>query len=590
MRWLLTVGSVCLMLAAVAPAADAQLRPQIIAQGLSNPVAFVQDPTSNSRFFIVQQGGLIRVLDNGQLLQTPLLDLTTAIKSGGEQGLLGMAFPPNAAATGRFFVYFTKTRPGDAGGNDLVIARFRRSSPTAATADAASRFDLIWSNNLPFIPHPSNSNHNGGNLVFGPDGYLYIGTGDGGAGNDPPNNAQNPTSLLGKMLRIDVNVADSHPTGYTIPPGNPFIGTPAFPEIWAFGLRNPWRYGFDDVGAGATGALIIGDVGQGAREEVDYEPAGAGGRNYGWSIREGTIATPGVTGRTPAYLPLTNPLFDYPRTIGQAITGGFMYRGTQLPPAYRGRYFVADSASGLVASVGIAVNPATREAVVTDAVDHSAELGATVGSIVSFARDRDGELYLVTFAGRVFKITSADAPGAPTGLRSSIAGRTVTLSWTPPSTGPTPTGYRLEAGSSQGAANLATLATDATPSITVPGVGDGTYFVRVRGERNGVVGPASADVQVVVAGCPVPASPGGLTSAVSPARIVTLAWGSVAGATGFIVEAASAPGGPVIASLPVGSTTAVSVPAPPGTYYVRVRALNGCGPGQASNEVTVQVP
>jgi hypothetical protein len=175
-------------------------------------------------------------------------------------------------------------------------------------------------------------------------------------------------------------------------------------------------------------------------------------------------------------------------------------------------------------------------------------------------------------------------------LRSSIAGRTVTLSWTPPSTGPTPTGYRLEAGSSQGAANLATLATNATPSITVPGVGDGTYFVRVRGERNGVVGPASADVQVVVAGCPAPAAPGSLTSTVSPARIVTLTWGNVTGATGFIIEAASTPGGPVIASLPVGSTTSISVPAPPGTYFVTVRALNGCGPGQASNVVTVQVP
>jgi len=590
MRWLLTMGSVCLMLALAAPAADAQLHPEIIAEGLSNPVAFVQDPASNSRFFIVQQGGLIRVLDNGQLLQTPLLDLTTAIKSDGEQGLLGMAFPPNASTTGRFFVYFTEPRPGDFAGNDLVIARFRRSSPTAATADPASRFDLIWPNNLPYIPHPTNGNHNGGNLIFGPDGYLYIGTGDGGGGNDPPNNAQNPTSLLGKMLRIDVNVADSHPTGYTIPPGNPFIGTPALQEIWAFGLRNPWRYGFDDIGAGATGALIIGDVGQDNREEVDYEPAGSGGRNYGWSIREGMIATPGVTGRVPAYLPLTNPLFDYSRTIGHAITGGYVYRGTQLPAAYHGRYFVADSVTGLVASVGLSINPATREAVVTDALDHSAELGATVGSVVSFARDRDGELYLVTFAGEVFRIASADTPAAPTGLRSSIAGRTVTLSWTPPSTGPTPTGYRLEAGSSQGAANLATLATDATPSITVPGVGDGTYFVRVRGERNGVAGPASADVQVVVAGCPAPTAPGGLTSSVSPARIVTLTWGSVAGATGFIVEAASAPGGPVIASLPVGSTTAVSVPAPPGTYYVRVRALNGCGPGQASNEVTVQVP
>ena len=147
-------------------------------------------------------------------------------------------------------------------------------------------------------------------------------------------NAQNPESLLGKMLRIDVNVPDSHPTGFGIPPDNPFLdGQPvaALGEIWDFGLRNPWRYNFDDFGSGATGALLIGDVGQGAREEIDYEPAGSGGRNYGWVLREGTIATPGIDpndpARQPAYLPLTNPLFDYARTIGRTVTGGFVYRG-----------------------------------------------------------------------------------------------------------------------------------------------------------------------------------------------------------------------------------------------------------------------
>jgi glucose/arabinose dehydrogenase len=591
MRWLPLIVRVSLVLALAASAAEAQLRPEIVAQGLSSPVAFVQDPISASRFFVVQQGGLIRVLDNGQLLPTPLLDVSAAIRTGGERGLLGMAFPPNAGSTGRFFLYFTKPRPGDPGGSDLVIARFRRSSPTIA--DPGSRFDLTWSNNLPYIPHPDNSNHNGGHLAFGPDGYLYIGTGDGGSGNDPLNNAQNPASLLGKMLRIDVNVADTDPRGFAIPPGNPFVGTPALPEIWDFGLRNPWRYSFDDLGPGASGALIIGDVGQNAREEVDYEPAGAGGRNYGWVLREGTIATPGIDPNDPrhpaAFLPLTEPLFDYPRDIGRAITGGYIYRGTQLPASYRGRYFVADSVTGLVASVGLAVNPTTREARVTDAIDHSAELGQTVGSIVSFARDRDGELYLVTFAGRVFRIVSSETPEPPSGLRADVAARTVTLTWVQPASGPAPTGYRLEAGSAPGAANLATVATGPTPSLTVPGVADGTYYVRVRSERNGVIGSPSADVQVVVVGCPLLSSPSAPTPAVS-GGIVTLTWDGVASATGYIMEAASTPGGSTIAALVVGPVTSISVPAPRGQYFVRVRAINGCGPGAPSAETTVVVP
>jgi hypothetical protein len=579
------VGRVCLLVAlAVVPAA-AQLRTQVVVQGVGGAVAFVQDPTSITRFFIVQQGGLIRVLENGTLLATPFLDLRPpVIRSGGEEGLLGMAFPPDAATSGRFYVNFTSPN------GDIVVSRFRRSS-NPVVADPGSRFDLVWPGGQAYIPHPGYSNHNGGHLAFGPDGYLYIGTGDGGGGNDPDNNAQDPQSLLGKMLRIDVNVADGHPSGYTVPPDNPFLDAqpiPALGEIWAFGLRNPWRYSFDDLGPGATRALVIGDVGQGAREEVDYEPAGAGGRNYGWSIREGQIATPGVSNRSAAYLPLTNPLFDFGRTIGRSITGGYVYRGTRLPPAYRGRYFVGDAITSVVGSVGLGINPATGEATFLDAVDHTAELGGSLGGIASFARDHEGELYLVTLNGRVLKIVAADTPGAPTGLTATVSGRTVTLAWAAPTSGATPTGYLLEAGSTPGAANLATFATGLAASITVGSVPDGLYFVRVRAVRNGVVGPPTADVQVVVAGCPVPAAPSGLTRTGTGTTVV-LSWTAAPGASSHVVEAGAGAGQAGLAMLPVAGTS-LTASAPPGRYFVRVRGVNGCGAGPSSNEVVVQVP
>jgi glucose/arabinose dehydrogenase len=594
MRLIGMLVKVCLLLAAAAPS-SAQLRTQVIAQELSSPLAFLPDPTSTTRFFIVQQGGLIRVLDNGTLLSTPFLDLRTVVHAGGEQGLLGMAFAPDAATSGRFFVYFTKPRAGDSLGNDLVIARFRRSPATATTADASSRFDLVWPNGLPFIPHPGFGNHNGGNLAFGPDGCLYIGTGDGGNSNDnPSNNAQNPQSLLGKMLRIDVNVPDTHPTGYVVPPDNPFLdGQPAaaLGEIWDVGLRNPWRYTFDDFGAGATGALIIGDVGQGAREEVNYEPAGSGARNYGWSLREGMIATPGIDpNRQPAFLPLTNPLFDYMRSIGQAVTGGYVYRGPQLPGVYRGRYFVADALTSVVGSIGVSVNPATREATFVDAVDHTAELGGSLGGVVSFGRDREGELYLVaSFSGRILKIVPADLPGAPSGLDADVAGRDVALSWTPPSGGLAPTGYRLEAGSTPGASDIARFDTGPFPALGVPDVPDGTYFVRVRALRNSGVGLPSNEIEVVVAACPVPAAPAGLVRGGS-GNTVVLTWTAANGASSYVVEAGFAPGQSNAATLNVLANTSLTVPAPNGVYFVRVRGVNGCGAGPPSTELEVRVP
>ena len=392
----------------------AQLRLRTHASGFTLPVAVVQDPIDRNVKFIVQQNGHIRVLRGTRVLAADFLDLSSSITSGGERGLLGLAFPPDTALTGRFFVNFT-----DRGG-DTVVARFRRSSDPLV-ANPASRFDLRFGGAAaPAVIAQPFSNHNGGHLAFGPDGYLYIGLGDGGSANDPDHRAQNLNELLGKMLRIDVSVPDTHPTGYQIPPDNPLLSGPvaARQEIWAVGLRNPWRYSFDDVSLGGTGALIIGDVGQGSFEEVDYEPRGKGGRNYGWRNREG--AHDNVTSRAPAYLPLIDPIHEYNRSVGQSITGGYVYRGKALPERYRGRYFFADYVAGRVFSVGLVMNEA-GEAAAVDPQEHTAELGGTpqLGNISSFGVDADGELYIVGYSlGRLFKLVGPPAaPASPTGVQ-----------------------------------------------------------------------------------------------------------------------------------------------------------------------------
>jgi glucose/arabinose dehydrogenase len=392
----------------------AQLRTRVHASGFTLPTALVQDPGDRAVQFVVQQDGRIRLVRGGSTSAPDFIDLSSAVISGGEQGLLGLAFPPDAVSSGRFFVNFTN-RSGD-----TVIARLRRASAT--TGDPASRFDLRWggAGGAAFIAQPF-ANHNGGNLAFGPDGYLYIGLGDGGSGDDPAHRAQSPSELLGKMLRIDVSVPDTHPIGYEIPADNPFVrGVPvaARPEIWSFGLRNPWRYSFDDPARGGTGALVIGDVGQNRFEEVDYEPANRGGRNYGWRNREG--AHDNVTSRPPAYLPLVEPIHEYGRDSGGSITGGIVYRGNALPASFRGRYFFADFISGRVWSIALTID-AGGEGHASDLVEHTAELSTTgtIGNISSFGVDADGELYLVAYAtGRILKILGpAAAPATPTGLR-----------------------------------------------------------------------------------------------------------------------------------------------------------------------------
>jgi glucose/arabinose dehydrogenase len=378
--------------------AQAPLRLRVYASGFTSPLAIVQDPVDRAVQFVVEQGGRIRVVRDGVVSDTDFLDLRGAITSGGEQGLLGLVFPPDPSSP-RFFVDFT-----DRSGN-TVVARFHRSGGSRFVADPASRFDVRWSTGLTFIRQPF-ANHNGGHLAFGPDGFLYIGLGDGGSGDDPDHRAQNPDELLGKMLRIDVNVADSHPTGFDVPGDNPFVNTPGTRrEIWDVGLRNPWRYTFDEPSRGGTGGLVIGDVGQNRIEEIDYEPRGRGGRNYGWRNREG--AHDYITSRPPAFTPLTDPIFEYDHSVGASITGGYVYRGTALGSDYRGRYFFADFIRGRLWSIALIADPATGEARATGLLEHTSELGGTdqLGNISSFGIDADGELFVVSYSrGIIFKL------------------------------------------------------------------------------------------------------------------------------------------------------------------------------------------
>ena len=383
--------------------ASAQIRLDTYVTGLSSPLEFVQDPANASVQYVVEQGGRIRVIQNGVLQTTPFLDVSASIVSGGEQGLLGLAFPPDYATTGRFFVDFTTNSPA----GNTVVARFKRSVANPLVANPSTRFDLRWGATHQLSIAQPFANHNGGHLAFGPDGYLYVALGDGGSGGDPGNNSQTPTTFLGKLLRIDVNVLDSDPVGYVVPADNPFVSSmpiAALHEIWAFGLRNPWKFTFDDPAHGGTGAMLIGDVGQNLYEEVDYQPDGVGGRNYGWRRREGMHDYD--TTMPAAYTPLIEPIIEYDHSAGNSITGGVVYRGAAMRPMYRGRYFYADFVAGRLWS--IALTPAAGgEVTASSLIDHGPEVGgsARIGNPSAFGVDAAGEMYLVSYsAGTVLKI------------------------------------------------------------------------------------------------------------------------------------------------------------------------------------------
>ena len=360
------------------PATSNSLRLQTVTAVLSSPV-FLTAPTGDvGRLFIVEQGGLIRILNSldGTPRATPFLDVAGLIVTGPERGLLGMAFDPNYAGNGRFYIYYTNTA------GDIVIARYGvSSSPDIANAGAQAI--------LKTIAHPTNQNHNGGMLAFGPDGCLYAGIGDGGGSGDPNGHAQNTNSLLGKILRLDPE------TGSACGTDNPFAnGTGGAPEVWSFGLRNPWRFSFDR----STGVLYIGDVGQDQREEVDavVGPNAGQGVNFGWNIMEGFACFNPPSGCNS--IGLTPPILDYSHDAGAcSVTGGYVYRGT-LNPAVNGSYFYADYCAGFVRSFQLQGGQPSSQ--------NTWPLLSPGGQITSFGEDARGELYILTQAGGLSRIVA----------------------------------------------------------------------------------------------------------------------------------------------------------------------------------------
>ena len=349
-----------------------------ITTSLSSPVFMTAPANDRSRLFIVEQGGLIRIfnLTTNSLLATPFLNISGIISSGGERGLLGMAFDSQYDTNHQFYVFYTN-RAGD-----IVIARYLRHPTDANLADPSPGIPLLT------VLHPTFANHNGGMLAFGPDRCLYAGVGDGGSGGDPNNNGQNQFSLLGKLLRL--NPSTGGPCSNVII--NPFFLGGGAQQVWSLGLRNPWRFSFDRQ----TGDLYIGDVGQGAREEIDVAVAPNAGRqvNYGWRLMEGFFCFNPSNNCNSG--DLTLPLLDYPHLSGAcSVTGGYVYRGSVIP-ALQGTYFYADFCAGFVRSFRYQNGQPTGQT--------EWPLLSPPGSFVtSFGEDAAGELYVMTQGGGLFK-------------------------------------------------------------------------------------------------------------------------------------------------------------------------------------------
>jgi len=337
-------------------------------------VFVTSQPGDTDRVFVVEQAGRIRVLRHDTLLANPFLDIRGKISADGERGLLSMAFDPHYAVSGRVYVYVTNKN------GDIRIVRYRVPSVSNNLGDV----DESTADTVIAIPHPTYDNHNGGQLQFGPDGKLYAATGDGGSGGDPNDNAQNKSVLLGKLLRLDVDVA----SGYAVPSDNPFGS-----EVWAYGLRNPWRFSFDRQ----TGDLYIADVGQAKWEEVDVATHGVQlgrGANYGWNVLEGThcyspVSACDPTGKIP-------PVLEYDHSNGACtVIGGYVYRGTRVV-ALQGQYLYADYCSGFVKSFRFTMSGITDQ--------HDWPALSPGGGITSFGEDARGELYIMQETGQLYRI------------------------------------------------------------------------------------------------------------------------------------------------------------------------------------------
>jgi glucose/arabinose dehydrogenase len=361
--------------AAIAQLVPVELQLEVVASGLDTPL-YLTAPAADPRLFIVTKNGTIRIVQSGQLLATPFLNIASKISTNSERGLLSVAFHPSYSTNGFFYVCYTNLN------GDIVIERYTVSANSNVANPASAKPILL-------VPHPTYANHNGGHALFGPDGMLYLATGDGGGAGDPSNNGQNKNTLLGKVLRIDVNQGDP----YAIPADNPFVNQGgARGEIWALGLRNPWRiaFGWTDQ------QFYIADVGQGDKEEVNVAPRATGGVNYGWVIMEGDQCYAGSSCNQTG---LTLPVLTYDTHVDGtcSVTGGIVYRGqiTQL----RGHYFYGDYCAGWVRSFRFVNGQATEQM--------SWDIGS-YGRILSFGEDGVGEMYLLSDNGSVYRFVQAN--------------------------------------------------------------------------------------------------------------------------------------------------------------------------------------
>ncbi|MDQ4026484.1 MAG: PQQ-dependent sugar dehydrogenase [Actinomycetota bacterium] len=354
---------------------DAAIELRTVVEGLEQPLLVTNARDGSDRQFIVEQVGRIRIVRDGELLAEPFLDVSEFITAGGEQGLLGLAFHPEYRANGRFFINYTDLE------GDTVVAEYQSDSAEADVASPDSARILLR------VDQPY-ANHNGGALAFGPDGYLYIALGDGGSGGDPHNNGQRLDTMLGKLLRIDVD-STSGDLAYGIPDDNPFVDRDgARPEIWAYGLRNPWRFAFDGDD------IWIGDVGQSQLEEINRMPAARAGLNYGWNVMEGDACYEPPTDCDRDGLVL--PVATYTHDEGCSVTGGYVYRGSIS--SLVGAYVFGDYCSGTVWAVD-ASGRAEQDPVQLLSTDHS---------ISSFGLDERGELYVTDLGGTVLQVVEAE--------------------------------------------------------------------------------------------------------------------------------------------------------------------------------------
>ena len=354
--------------------AHAQLTAVQVATGLNQPDGLYASPTDPTALYVTQKGGKVQVVRNG-VVESTAADVSGLIATDGERGLLGLAFAPDYATSRNVYLSYV-----DNASKALRVVR---------TKD----FDLATSQTIIDLPHAQYNNHYGGGIKFGPEGNLYIGIGDGGSGNDPDNYAQNKNVLLGKLLRLDVSGSEA---GYAIPSDNPFAAGGGRGEIWAYGLRNPFKYNFDGSD------LYIGDVGQDRYEEIDQAIGNPGGRNYGWRVREGLHDNPANNDALPSGL--TDPIFEYDHSQGQSITGGFVYRGSGLGSAYVGRYFFGDFVQGRLWSI----DPSALD-LAASLQEYTAGLG-TSGNITSIDPDANGEIVVTYFGGNAYRLQAVPEP------------------------------------------------------------------------------------------------------------------------------------------------------------------------------------